>query len=241
MQFRRRIWQVTSDAQSGGDWLAIGPGSELVTAYNSVDFVRSDTGTRLILGGSEESFLSQHCLPNTIVRIPTISRTLGPNQMDDWFAIGSAHATEMDPFNVIFEFNDKENLLEMGFANFGRLFAKAGLMRLFNVERINDVGRFVVPNCDDDNLRRFPNIRLSFFAVDENQNVGGEAGRFVLTPFDYITRRRDGTCWMSVVLTDVEQDERLSSPIIHLNPMLLPYINTRSTADGAILACRRPN
>jgi hypothetical protein len=239
---QRRIWQVTDDGQSGGDWLAIGPGSELVTAFGSIDFVRTDNGSRLILGAPEDRFVADHCQPGgSLVRIPTVAIPQGVNQFDDWMALGSMRTDGQEALNGLFVFSDKENVLEMGFSRFSHMFAELGNAGHFITQRIQNVPRLVVPVCTDDIMRQFPNITLSFFAIDEYRNVGGEAGRVVLSPSDYILPRPNGSCWMSIGLSEFEGDISSIAANIHLNPLLLPYINTRSSADGLILACRRPS
>ena len=56
--------------------LGLGPNSDLVEQHNSVDFVRDQNGGRLVLGSSEDTFITENCFENSYIRLGSTARAV---------------------------------------------------------------------------------------------------------------------------------------------------------------------
>ena len=188
-------------------WIAIGPQSDLVHQFDSVDFVRGPNGARLILGSPEERFIAEHCLPNSCLRFQTRSDV-------DRVA---TEAIIMGERRDIF-FDAEDFILTMNAYDFNRTFhGSLPTYGRIGVERL-----LTLANCEA-RLASLPNITISF-----------QAGHIILTPEDY-TKRLDGDICQFLVNFDSYANLRERTNV-HMNPLLIPNMNMRIT-NQEILIC----
>ena len=233
--FRQQLWEVTSPDKSKGDWLAIGPASDLVTEYGSVDLIRSSNGTRLILNGSESDFMSNHCQAGSLIRLPIITRVWGEYRgqvLHESNALGTIQTDGSQAMAGMFEFSDLDFVFGFGFTPFFELFANVD-PSLLRITTVSGAPAMIVPDCTDHVIGQFP----SFTVVFRNEQLE-EVGRLVVTPSDYIFRRNDGTCRIMIALFDDRRN--MGATTFHFNPVLIPRLNIRCTR-GEILGCLAPS
>jgi len=196
--------------------IGIGPGSVLLEAGISIDFVRQSIDRGFLrLGGSEQEFIANGCLPDSITRMETfvsenvfnprvvtrVAVSLGENQI----------AT-----NFVSYFHSDEFLLTMPQVWLAGMFA---LLPPQSGERLES--RTVFIDCAE-TMQRLPIITLTF-----------TAGGLRLLPEDYTRRtgQEEDTCELLIG----QLPEWEAEGTIRFNPLLIPGINARSTENEIIL------
>ena len=122
--------------------LGLGPNSDLVEQHNSVDFVRDQNGGRLVLGSSEESFITENCIENSDIRVGLSPRAL---------VIGGER--------TIFFDGSVDHVFQVTFDDLVAIFGTYRDHFLFNYNRGDSI---TFANCAE-SLRTFPHIPLQFF------------------------------------------------------------------------------
>ena len=215
--FFHRLIQVYGASSTIG----IGPGSDLLGVGRSIDFVRQSTvGGFLRLGGSGDNFISNDCLPNSIMRMITNRRPLPVGgQMGGVTPRVETRISISIGDNIVA--TDSVSLLESerflltmphGWA--------ADIFALLPPSRERYGYRTVFTDCAQ-TRQRLPVITLTF-----------TAGGLRLLPEDY-TRQigQDDTCELLIGRMPVWA----ANQSVRFNPLLIPGINARSTESEIIL------
>jgi hypothetical protein len=197
--------------------IGIGPGSDLLSV-GEIDFVRqSNDGGFVRVGGTEQGFISNDCLPDSVMRMETftdpfynfrvttrISVSIGDNVIATDFLsyVGSEGALLRVPRSWVAD-----------------IYAALPPSAEFGVRpSFNDCAQ---------TMERLPIITLTF-------TVGG----LRLLPEDY-TRRigQDDRCELLILREPIPlRSYGWAPPMISFNPLLIPGINARAT-DNEIILC----
>jgi|LauGreDrversion4_2_1035121.scaffolds.fasta_scaffold36350_6 hypothetical protein len=214
-RFKRLEFEVQADELSRGDWLAIGPLSELVVAHESVDYFSATS--ELVLGSPEESFLAL-CVPESVARVPLSRAEFYYGDKPATFQVSAFGAiqTASSVFQGTFKFSPIDDIFEIGPQAFFELFADVIAQGLVSL----DSAGVAVSTLEA--LDRFPDLTLVFYDSQSN-----DAGSLVLSPIDYIDVVT-GLFRMDLIEDTVES-------IIHFNPLLIPDVNVRSTNFGLLI------
>ena len=198
--------------------IGIGSGSDLLLRVGGqIDFVRQSTeGGILRFEGTEQEFINNDCLPDSIMRIQTVilwpdaiggiprgvETRIGISIGDTVFAIDSVTALDSQPFVVTMPYS-----------------WIAGIVAMLP-DRI-DRYPTVFTDCAR-TMQRLPIITLTF-----------TAGGLRLLPEDYTRPTgQDDTC--AFLIGGIDED--FFDQTIRFNPLLIPGINARST-DSEIILC----
>ena len=198
--------------------IGIGPGSDLLRRGGQIDFVRQSTaGGFLRLGGSEENFIANDCLPDSIMRMLVVV----PDDSTNYFnrrgetRISVSIGENMVATDSVSSMDSGNSLLIMP----NRWIADILAMLPPSGEEFGY--RSVFTDCAR-TLQRLPIITLTF-----------TAGGLRLLPEDYTrTTGQDDTCELRIG-GSLEWD---ADQTIRFNPLLIPGINARST-DNEIILC----
>ena len=202
--------------------IGIGPGSDLLRVGGRIDFVRQSTvGGLLRLGGSEEIFLNNDCLPNSFMRMATVIGYSTPRRIDA--AVTARVETRVSvsigdnviTTNAVTILDSKEILLTMPHTWVADIYSSLSPY----LDRFRY--RTVLRGCAN-NIQRLPVITLTF-----------TAGGLHLFPEDYTRPTdQDDICELMITSAPVWQADQM----IRFNPLLIPGINARST-DNEIILC----
>ena len=212
--FKRLEFEVSSDELSQGDWLALGPLSELVVAHESVDYFSAPS--ELVLGSPEESFVAL-CVSESVARVPVAAKTRYHGDKAailDVFAFGAIQ-TATSELQVTLAFSPIDVVFEISVETFGEFFAdeiSQDLVEFSDRPSISTV----------DALDQFQNITVVFF--NQESKV---AGSITLSPIDYID--------VNTGIFRIRWCDDTDEPILRFNPFLIPDINVRSTNFGLMI------
>ena len=174
--------------------VAFGPGSDLVGQYGSVDFVRDGLQSRLILSSSEQSFLRDHCLPESGFGLRP--RVIGSAMTFDGSYL-SAHRS------IWFTSNGK--VLVLPDQDFENTFRDTGLLSRMNRRSPYNL---TIDNCSTV-WGSFPEISVSF----------SPSGRLVFYPSDYVLMMDNDVCQLLIQVregNDIIQVNPLAVPGINV-------------------------
>ena len=196
--------------------IGIGPGSNILRVGRSIDFVRqSTTGGFLRLGGTEQDFIANDCLPNSVMRMGTFmhSVTFITRRVATRMTRVSIGANNVA--NDFLGFMDSEGLLltmpQSWVADIYALLPPSGEPHGH---------RRVFSDCAH-TIQRLPTITLSF-----------TAGGLRLFPEDYTRQTgQDDTCELLIDRIPAWSADQM----VRFNPLLIPGINGRSTENEIIL------
>jgi hypothetical protein len=215
------IWFFPRTGQpinAAGDAIGIGPGSFFFGFWRQIDFVRQSNAEGFLrLGGSEENFISHDCLPDSIMRMRTISTEsnstggvaprvetrISVSIGDNISAIDSVSFVDSERFLLTMPYMWIEN---SGLSPY---------LELLGHHRPS------LPDCAN-NIHRLPIITLTF-----------SDGGLRLLPEDY-TRPidQDGRCELLIHTIPVDESDQT----VRFNPLMIPGVNARST-DNQIILC----
>jgi len=203
--------------------IGIGPGSDLMRVGRSIDFVRQSTsGGFLRLGGSEDNFVANDCLPDSIMRMATVMGLSPPRRTDS--AVRSRAETRVAVSigdNVIT--TDSVTILD-DWRGFLLALPHTWIANIY-AELEAYIDRFqyrtFLTDCAN-NIHRLPAITLTF-----------TAGGLRLLPEDYTrpTDDQDDFCELligAIAVGDTDQSVRF-------NPLMIPGVNARITQNEIIL------
>jgi hypothetical protein len=144
--------------------LGLGPNSDLVEQHNSVDFVRDQNGGRLVLGSSEDTFITENCFENSYIRLGSTARAV---------------VSPIGERNIFFG-GSVDHVLQVTLDDFVAIFGTYRDHFLFNYNRGDSI---TFANCAE-SLRTFPHIPLQFFY----------SGNMFITPEEYTRMIGDDVC-----------------------------------------------
>lgn len=185
----------------------IGPGSDLLRVWTSINFVRQSVDRGFLrLGGSVQEFITNDCLPDSIMRMQPV---IG----DDSTTRISVSIGENMVANSSVSFHYSEHSL--------LIMPDTWLANIDAEIRPYFVPGTVLSNCSH-TIPRLPIITISF-----------SAGVVRLVPEDYTrpTGQGEDTCEVLIGQLPLWEAEWT----IRLNPLLIPGINARSTENEIIL------
>ena len=190
-------------------WIGLGPESDLVLQHRSVDFVRDQNGSRLVLGSSAESFITNNCFDASYIS----TRVGGAN------GNVMVNGTFLNRHEAII-FSAMDNVLIIS----PEFFVDTFMDVLDQISRrLNGFdGPMTIEDCSV-NLGAFPDISVGFPG----------SGNLVLAPEDYTRMSENDVCDLLVSI-----DEHAGTNPIQMNPLLIPSINIRITREE-ILICDR--
>jgi len=190
--------------------IGVGPGSDLLTAGGeSIDFVRQSTISGILrLGGTEQDFIANDCLPNSVMRMETFTDNSRRVETRISIAIGE---------NIVA--TNSSSFVES--AGFILTMPQLWLADIYTLlpPSVGEFGsRRVFSNCSH-TIQQLPNITLTF-----------SAGGLHLVPQDY-TRSigSNDTCELLIGVMTAFQT------VLRINPLMIPGINARSTENEIIL------
>lgn len=188
--------------------LAIGPGSDVWRTFGNVGFVHSTNGSAsLVLGLTEDDFVTRSCLPGSVIRVPTFENQGYPSFS---FTTGTLLS---EIVNVRFSSIDRILLLPV---RVWRAF-------FYHIPSIMNDGVF--HNCSQ-NRNRLPEIHLSL-----------EAGhQIILTPDDYLRIRAEEMDVCDVLIQPTPYPEGRHEDMVEFNPLLIPGFNS-FTAQNFLIIC----
>jgi len=216
----QQMFSYSAPRHRGIDWfrnrrhstVGIGTGSDLLRFGGPIDFVRQNT-TRgfLRLGGSEDHFITNDCLPDSVMRMTTVighTITGGP-QVETRVSVSiGENVRTADSVSIM----DSEGFLLAMPHSWVEDIHEA---LLWSHERF--LFSTVFRDCAN-KIQTLPNITLTF-----------SDGGLRLVPEDYTRPTgQDDTCELLITST-VGQS-------IRVNPLMIPGINARST-ENAIILC----
>jgi len=229
-----REGRVGPDAKSIGDWLAIGPTSDLVDIFGSVSLVRHQNSTLLLMGSLDhDSFVADYCEPaDSFVRVPISQFPLVTMDGDPAHFIGSSGSLEVNGIKIFgeFKFTPIDQVLRVGILTIMSFFAsfiQRGLVQTNPADLT-----LSLLSCEPDVIAQLPNIIAIFGTNDDTEDVVSR--RLVLTPTDYISRNPDDTCRMRISIFNEFYGDYGT---FFFNPVAIPGMIARSTNDDMVL-CR---
>jgi hypothetical protein len=189
--------------------IGISTGSDLLRVGRSLDFVRQSTfGGFLRLGGSEDNFITNDCLPNSVLRMETriTDGTYGQHVLTRISVTLGGNVTATNYSGCLG--SDELLLMVPNFA-------------LLPISRVRLGTRMVFRDCAE-TMQRLPVITLTF-----------TADRLRLLPEDYTRPTgQDDTCELLIGQLPLV----VGGGTIRFNPLLIPGINARST-ENEIMFC----
>jgi hypothetical protein len=216
MVYRQHHWVTTAPRLAG--IIAIGPGSDLLRVGGQIDFVRqSSVEGFLRLGGSEDNFITNDCLPDSVMRMATaIGSSSSPHgqvtHVETRVSVSIADNVITTEYVIISDWG--KSLLTMSDTWVANIFAEL----LPSLERFEY--RTVLTDSAN-NIQRSPVITLTF-----------SAGGLRLLPEDY-TRPTDQDYLCELLITSAPFWD--ADQTIRFNPLLIKGINARSTENEIIL------
>ena len=150
--------------------LGLGPNSDLVSQHHSVDFVRDRNSGRLVLGSSEESFITENCIENSNIRVGQTPR---------------AEVTHIGERTIFFG-GSENHVLQVTMDDFVAMFGTNRDHLLFHYNRDDLI---TIENCAE-SLRTFPDISLRFY----------QSGEIAVTPADYTRMIGDDVCELLIII-----------------------------------------
>ena len=209
---------IDSYRDFGYSTIGIGPGSDLLRVGGQrIDLVRQSTdGGFLRLGGSEDYFISNDCLSDSVMRMATAivpSRSFfGGEVTHVETRVSVSIADNVITADTVTILDSEGYVLTMPNAWIANIYEE--LPRPLRRERF----RTVFSDCAN-HLQRLPHITLQF-----------SAGGLRLSPADYTrSTGQDDTCEL-LILNSFRSDQT-----IRFNPLMIPGINARSTENEIIL------
>ena len=203
----------TCHVTGGGDiqLLAIGPGSDIAMTFGSVALVHETTDSGfLLLNSTETEFLSQYCLPDSLIRIPThTNRTQGnmPQTM------GRIPSISND--TVPIRFTPIAHILKLHPNIFEELFDQVALILNGSI--------YTIPNCT--HMRQLlPDLQIQL-----------TSDRMItLSPQDYTRFKNNGLDECDLLVGVSVWIGDASAPV-EMNPLLIPGFNSFATSNFLIL------
>jgi hypothetical protein len=191
--------------------LGIGPGSDLVNLFGTVATVHDsiDSG-RLLFNLTQDEFASQYCLPDSLMRIPTL---ILRGRVSLAFTMGGQLLSPIEQ-RIRIIFDHSPHLLVVHEIIWSSLF--------HNFTRELVLSNSVISECSR-NLQRFPAIHLSLISDST----------LVISADDYTHSYNEETdeCKLSIA-----SSSRLSSPQdVIFNPLIIPGFDSLSFGNFLVL------
>jgi hypothetical protein len=219
---------IGPDEKSIGAWLAIGPTSDLTHSFGSVALVAGGD-PRLLLGSSEDDFVTRHCEPGFAVRVPISN--IPPRTMDGGPAhkIGTRGFLQVNRELIVglFEYSPISTILDVPMLHFRTMFA-AFVQR--GIVSPQDDRTMLISTCTPELIAEFPPITVGF-------TDAGVGSRLVITPAEYIVDNHDGTCQMRISIYN--EFLRKGAHPFGFNPLSIPNMIVRSTNTDMLLCKSR--
>ena len=191
--------------------IGIGPGSSLVEAFGSVNFLRNNQ--QLILNDTDASVFQANCAPDSVFRTSFVDFGIRA----DWVMTVDMGDWNPRPFRATTWMTNDREILHVPADN---------LEMVFEIIGPNWVDQRIM-NCENV-IRRLPRIVLSILESFGASEI--VAGQLVLYPEDYTRMEPDGSCTL-LIGTQVAMPNRA-----RFNPLLVPNVNVRFT-NSEIFVC----
>ena len=193
--------------------LAIGPGSDLATTFGSVALVNTDTNSgSLLLNITEDDFVSNHCLPDSVIRIATLVNYHTMN-IPHTFGRIPIIRNEVVPIR----FTPIEYILKIHPITWVRIFHE------FSISMNSHGTRATICNCTM-SRDQLPHIQIEL-ANDK---------MIILTPLDYtrLKQNQNDDCDLLIgPLSAVAETD------VQMNPLLIPGFNSFATSGSTLILC----
>lgn len=196
-------------------WISIGPGSDLVSEFGAVDVVRD----QIILGSTDDWFLTHWCATNTITKISTrLGVVAGFASTPKVFStvsvsVGSIHTTA----SLIFE--PIEYVLRGPTALFEEIYSSIGNSQISGIDRV------FFGSCSRI-IGHLPVIRFIHFTDSDNHE-------HIIKPYEYV-RRISNTNDVCELLISDHRETAMGSDLL-FNPLRLQGVHFRATSDHILL------
>jgi hypothetical protein len=215
---------IGPDEKSIGAWLAIGPTSDLTHSFGSVALVAGGN-PRLLLGSSEDDFVTRHCEPGSAVRVPISHIPLRTMDGGPAHKIGTHGVLQVDTevFAGVFEYSPISTILDIPILHFMALFTRFVARGILSTQ--HDL-TMLISTCTPELIAEFPPITVGF-------TDAGVGSRLVITPAEYIVDNHDGTCRMRISIFN--EFTRKGARNFGFNPLSIPNMIVRSTNIDMLL------
>jgi len=214
---RPRHHRIDSYGGTRRNAIGIGPGSDLLRVGGPIDFVRQSSAEGVLrVGGSEDNFIANDCLSDSVMRMATgiasSIRDYSPTvQVETRVSVALADNVIRTRYVAILD--SDRFLLTMPHTWMANIFE--AVSPYFD----QMLPGTVFPGCNN-MIHRLPTITLTF-----------SAGGLRLVPEDYTRPIGNDTCELLVG----RMPDRTADQTIRFNPLLIPGINARSTENEIIL------
>ena len=218
---------IGPDEKSIGAWLAIGPTSDLTHSFGSVALVAGGN-PRLLLGSSEDDFVTRHCEPGSAVRVPISHIPLRTMDGGPAHKIGSHGVLQVDTevFAGVFEYSPISTILDIPILHFMALFTRFVSRGIVSPQHDRTM---LISGCTIELIAELPPITLVF------SNDDAVLSRLDITPAEYIVDNHDGTCRMRISIFN--EFTRKGARNFGFNPLSIPNMIVRST-NTDMLFCK---